>query len=185
MAEKWRLIKEERIADDKFLEVRRSDIELPNGERLEGYLTLTEADSVHIVPITAQDETLLVRQYRYGIDDWSYECPAGFLEAGESDPVERAKRELREETGYEAEQWIALGVAHPTINRMRKTEHCFLALGARRVGEQELDETESAQWRRVSLRQVRAMIADGKITSSSALAALCKALVALEERSNT
>ena len=182
MAEKWRLIKEESIASDKFLEVRRSHIALPNGERLDGYLTLTEEDSVHIVPITAKDELLLVRQYRYGIDDWTYECPAGFLEAGDTDPLERAKRELREETGYEAEQWLNLGVAHPTINRMRKTEYCFLALGARRVGDQQLDETESAEWQRVLLADVRAMIADGKITSASALAALCKALIALEDK---
>jgi 8-oxo-dGTP pyrophosphatase MutT (NUDIX family) len=114
---------EEPIATDRFLEVRRSDIELPNGERLDGYLTLTEGDSVHTVAITPEHEILLVRQYRYGIDHWTYECPAGFLEEEDNDPLDRAKCELREETGYEAEQWRALGVANPVINSMRKTEY--------------------------------------------------------------
>lgn len=181
MAERWRTLREEPVAHDKFLEVRRGDFELPNGEELEGYLTMTESDAVHIVPVTPDGETLLIRQYRYGVDGCTYESPAGFLEQGEHDPLERAKHELREETGYEAERWVALGVMHPTINRMHKTEHCFLALGARQVGDQELDTTESAEWERVPLAGVRQMIARGEITSTSTLAVLCKALTALEE----
>jgi hypothetical protein len=65
--------------------------------------------------------------------------------------------------------------------RMRKHEYCFLALGACRVGTHDLDETESAQWQQIPLKEVRAMIAAGVITSASTVAAFCKALVALDE----
>lgn len=182
MADTWRLLRDEPIANDFHLQVRRSTFELPNGDRLDDFITLAEDDSVHVVAITPNHETVLVRQYRYGVDAWTYEVPAGFVEADDREPLERAQRELREETGFEAEEWIALGNAQPLINRMRTTEHCFLALGARRVSEQQLDEGEAATWQLVTLDQLRDMIATSQITSASALAAVCKALVALQAR---
>ena len=178
--EKWRLVHQQTLEQNKFLEIRKHDYELPDGSRLEGFYFLQERNGVHIVVVTGQREMLLVRQYRAGIDAFAYECPAGFVEDGDEDVLERAKRELREETGYAAERWYPLGVIHPSPHRTRKTDHCFLALDARRVAEQDLDSTEFVQYERVPLDQVWQMIREGQITSASAIAVLFKAMLRME-----
>ncbi|HZB95179.1 MAG TPA: NUDIX hydrolase [Herpetosiphonaceae bacterium] len=178
--ETWRPLKEAVVGHDDFLEVRRGDYEVPGGKHVEGYWTFRERDSVHIAAVTPDRELLLVRQYRLGPDAFLYECPAGFLEQGETDPLERAKGELREETGYQTERWHSLGVFHETVNRMRKNSYCFLALDARQVAEQKLDSTESVRFERVPLAEVRRMVRDGEITAANTLALLCKALLFME-----
>ena len=178
--EKWRVLQEATVGHDDFLEVRRGDYEVPGGKHIEGFWTFRERDSVHIAAVTPERELLLVRQYRLGPDAFLYECPAGFLEDGETDPLERARRELHEETGSQSERWHALGVFHETVNRMRKTCYCFLALDARQVAEQELDSTEAVQFERMPLAEVRRMVRDGEITAANTLALLCKAMLFME-----
>ena len=178
--EKWRLVRRETLEQDEFLEVSKHDYELPDGSRMEGFYFLRERDGVHIVVVTGQREVLLVRQYRAGIDAFTYECPAGFREDDDEDMVEQARRELREETGYEAERWYALGVIHPAPHRVRKTDHAFLALDARQVTEQQLDSTEFVQFERVPLDKVWQMIREGEITSAGTIAVLCKAMLRME-----
>lgn len=178
--EKWRLLREETVGHDDFLEVHKGDYELPGDKHIEGFWTFQERDSVHIAAVTPECELLLVRQYRLGLDAFLYECPAGFLEAGETDLLERAKRELREETGYQTQSWHALGLFHETVNRMRKNSYCFLALDARQVAEQKLDSTEAVQFERVPPAEVRRMVRDDVITAANTLALLCKALLFME-----
>jgi 8-oxo-dGTP pyrophosphatase MutT (NUDIX family) len=180
--DRWRLLRQQPLARDKFIEVFENDYELPDGKRMEGYIVLREHDSVQIVALTPEREILLVRQYRVGADDFLYECPAGFLEAGETNPLERAQDELREETGYEADEWHDLGGFYPSPHRLRKTEYCFLALGARQAGDQQLDQTESVTWESMPLDAVRQMVLDGRITAAHTLALLFKAMLFLEHR---
>jgi ADP-ribose pyrophosphatase len=181
--QQWRLLKQRTIGEDTLLEVQQNDYELPNGSRAERYFLLKEQDAVHVVAVTPGQEILLVRQYRVGADSVLLEFPAGFMEPGDDDPLERARAELREETGYEAEEWHDLGYLDPAVHRIRKREYCFLALGARRVGEQDLDETETVRAELVALDRVRQLAAEGQITSATALAVLCKVMLWMERRS--
>lgn len=181
MAEaKWRATREQTLGQDNFVTLHWNDYELPDGSRLDGYYLLEERPGVNIVAVTERKEILLVRQYRVGIDTFIYECPAGFLEDDDQDVIERAKRELREETGHEALEWHPLGVMHSAPHRTRKTEHCYLALNARQVGGQDLDETESLRFGRFPLDKVRDMVSEGQITSTTTLGLLLKALLWLD-----
>ena len=148
---------------------------------MEDFLVLSERDGVHVAAITPENDVLLVQQYRAGIDGFTLECPAGFLEDGE-DPLERAQSELREETGYEAESWHLLGMLNPMPHRAHKTEHVFLALDARRRAGQDLDEAEYVRWRRVPLAQIEQMILGGSITSSTIIALFYLVRSYLEQR---
>jgi len=184
MAEaKWRATREQTLGQDSFVTLRRNDYELPDGSRLDAYYLLNERPGVNIVAVTEREEILLVRQYRVGIDAFIYECPAGFLEDDDQDVLERAQRELREETGHEADEWHSLGVMHAAPHRMRKEEHCYLALHARQVGGQDLDETESLRFGRFPLDKVRDMVREGQITSATTLGLLFKAMLRLEQLS--
>ncbi len=178
--EKWRLTREETLGQSSFITLRQNDYVLPDGKPMDGYYLLEERPGVNVVAITEAGEMLLVRQYRPGIDGFVLECPAGFLEDGDEDVAERARRELREETGYEAGEWQALGAVHSAPHRMRKTEHCYLARNARRVGGQELDETESLRFGRFPLAEVWRMVRAGEITSTTTMAVLLKALLVLQ-----
>ncbi|MBI4914182.1 MAG: NUDIX hydrolase [Acidobacteria bacterium] len=108
------------------------------------YVRLDGPDWVNVIAFTppeAGGELLLVEQFRHGIDQATLEIPGGCCDPGES-PRDGAERELREETGFEAREWIPLG--HCTPNPATQTNRChfFLALGCRSTGPLQLDRTE-------------------------------------------
>ena len=172
----WRLVAERTVARDAKLVVRENDYELPGGKRQDGYLVLEEQDGAIVGALTPTEELVLVRQYRVGVERERYELPAGYLEAGETDALARARAELREETGYTADAWHALGTVHPAPSRYRKNDHCFLALGARKQAAQELDETEAVEAEVRPLAEVERMIQDGRFGNAECIAALYLAL---------
>ncbi len=135
--------------------------------------------AARVVLLDAENRVLLFHTVDPFVPDVvTWVTPGGGVEPGE-ELVEAARRELREETGYEADEWHSLGAVHSAPHRMRKTEHCYLARNARRVGGQELDETESLRFGRFPLPEVRRMVRDGEITSTTTMAVLLKALLVL------
>jgi ADP-ribose pyrophosphatase len=94
------------------------------------YYSLQLADYVCVLAVTEQKEILLVRQYRPTVEGYTLELPSGMLEAGES-PVETAKRELVEETGYQAETIELLGCLVPDTGRLSNRLWCYFAENVR------------------------------------------------------
>src|SRR5438034_10262104 len=90
------------------MEVAEERIALPDGREVEGYLSIRTRDFAAIVAVTEPHEVVLIRSYKHGSRRVSLAVPAGYVEDGE-DPLESAKRELREETAYEASEWTSLG----------------------------------------------------------------------------
>lgn len=97
-----------------------------------------------MVALTKDGEAVLVKQYRHGVCEALLEFPGGVVEDDE-DPMEGAKRELLEETGYSASQLIQVGQMYPNPALQTNTLHCFLALDAEKVGEQSLDAGEDIE----------------------------------------
>ncbi len=108
------------------------------------YVRLQGADWVNIVAFTPMDEDgelLVVEQFRHGIDKPTLEIPGGCCDLGEA-PLQGAIRELREETGHAAGQWIRLGDCTPNPATQDNRCHTYLALDCRPAGPLELDRTE-------------------------------------------
>lgn len=117
---------------------RRSD-------RLEHpFCTLRAPDWVNILAFTEQGLAILVRQYRFGTASVTLELPAGVVDAGES-PLEAAERELREETGHTAREWVALGSCASNPALMDNRTHLFLAQGCERTHEPGPDQHEQIE----------------------------------------
>lgn len=137
------------------------------------YVTIEAPDWVNMVAVTHDNEVLLVRQYRHGVDDLTLEIPAGIVEAGEA-PLAAAQRELLEETGYTASRWQYLGSVHPNPAYQGNRCHSFLAAACRKTAEPALDAGEDIEVVTCPLWEAGRLIQDGAIDHALAVAAFLR-----------
>jgi ADP-ribose pyrophosphatase len=171
----WRRLASTYLVNSVHLRLRTDRVELPNGTVLDAYYVRESNGFVIAVALTPEREVVLVRQYRYGVDAVVIELPAGTIDEGE-DPLDCAKRELAEETGYTAERWEPLMTVAAEPVRSNSVVHCYLAYEARRTVSQKLDPTESIEPFTVSLEELRGMLRRGEFGAMSAVAAAYAAL---------
>lgn len=135
------------------------------------FYILKTRDWVNVVPVTPDNEVVMVRQYRFGIEETSWEIPGGVMDPGE-DPIEAGARELSEETGYVARSCKLIGqvAANPAI--MNNTCHFVWADAVTLQAETEWDEHEEIETRLFPIDEVYAMAHRGEIKHSLVVAAL-------------
>jgi ADP-ribose pyrophosphatase len=127
-----------------------------------------------IVPITEQGDIITLRQYRPSIRKWLLELPAGTLEHPES-PLECAQRELGEEAGYCANQWIALGQVTPLAGFCDEIQHLFVAKDLSTTQDFQCDDDEVIEVLSLSVQELEQKIISGEITDTKTIACLSKA----------
>lgn len=141
MDKKWKIIKTDYLIKNKWLTVRKDHVQLPTGVEMDDYYVLEYPDWVTVIAITDEGKFVMERQYRHGIQKTCYEICGGTVENGE-DLMEAAKRELKEETGYEGGEWEYYSITSPNPSAMTNLCYTFLAKGVHKVGEQTLEKTE-------------------------------------------
>ena len=168
----WKLVKSEHVLQDKWIDFRKEAYKMPDGTVFEPYYTYSRRS---YAVIAARDETgkyLCVRQYRQGIGEVTIEFPAGGIEnfgktdyektGKEEDPLAAAKRELLEETGYVSDQWRHLITIPSNATLADNYAHVYFADQCRKVGNQDLDETEFMNVTRRSGTELDELIREGK-----------------------
>jgi len=163
----------------RFLLVEEHEIELPDGRRIPDWTWIVTPDFVNVIPITDEGDVLCFRQTKYAVEGVSLAPVGGFIDPGE-DPLTAAKRELLEETGYEAEDWTSLGSYAVDGNRGCGSGHFFVARGAREGAAPDADDLEEMELVHLSPRSIREAIARGEVKCLPWVAALSLALNALE-----
>jgi ADP-ribose pyrophosphatase len=157
--------------------VQVESITLPKGHALDAEI-VRHPGSVVIVPMTASNEVILVRQYRHAIGRSTWELPAGSLKPGE-DVTAAARRECHEEIGLVPDRLEALGAFFPTPGYCNEEMHFFLAAGLRqpRDGDDEAhqDDDEDIATRGFSPAQIQAMISGGEIVDLKTVGGLALA----------
>ena len=161
-----------KIFDGVILHVRRDEVTLPNGN-LTGRELIRHVGAVAVVPLLDDGRVIVERQFRYPIDQVITEIPAGKLDSSEEDRLEAAKRELREETGYTAENWQSLGDYHPAAAYSDEKLTLYLATGLKK-GEQQLDDDEFLFVEAVPLKELVQDVLSGRITDGKTQTAILK-----------
>ena len=170
----WKLLSSRQIADCRILRVREDRYLFEPTQAEADFVVCDSADWALVIPLTPDAQVVLIRQYRHGVREVVLEVPGGILDPGET-PEASAGRELREETGYEAEAVRCLGrmMPNPALNNAHV--YVLLAEGCRKVGDPKPDPFEQIE---VVLRprdDVPGMIACGEMCHAWVIAAFALA----------
>ena len=174
-----RILREERVYEGKLVKVNRLDVILPDGKEAAREAVRHPGASA-IVPVDAEGNVTLVRQYRAPIAQVLLEIPAGKLDYKGEDRLEAAKRELREETGLTAENWTHLTDIVTAPGFCDELISIYLATGLA-AGEDEPDEDEFLNVVKMPLAGLMEMAKRGEITDSKTLTGLLLAEKRLTE----
>ena len=165
-------IDSERIYEGAILNVRRDRVTAVKGE---AYREIIEHNgAVAIVPIKENGNVVMVEQYRYASGMTVLEIPAGKIDKGETDPAQVAARELREETGYTAENVIYLGKINTSVAYSEEVIHIYAMTGLSE-GEQQLDDDEAINVVEYPFAEACSMAAGGRLIDAKTVAGLLMA----------
>jgi 8-oxo-dGTP pyrophosphatase MutT (NUDIX family) len=166
----WRRLARRTAYENAWVTVWHDDVLRPDGEPgIYGVVHYRNL-AVAVVALDAEDRVVLVGQYRYTLDAWSWEIPEGGVPLGD-DPLDGARRELREETGFEAAEWHELGRIHLSNSVSDEAGILYLATGLT-AGVAAPDETEELEVQLVPFAEALAMTLDGRITDTMSVVAI-------------
>ena len=166
----WRLIRSKIVFEHRWYKLRRDFIALPDGRRIDDYFISLRPEVVLIFPITADNEVVMVKQYKHGPQQLLIEFPGGTFIGGKEDPKLAAERELAEETGYTSGDMQFLGTAWDDPTRQDNRQHFFLAKNAKKTQKQQLDEHEDIEVVLIPLPKFKRMCQNGEICVTGTLA---------------
>jgi ADP-ribose pyrophosphatase len=159
----WHVQSSENLVDCRIFKVRKDVSVNPRTGQAHEMFVLEQPNWVNVIPLTADEQVIMVEQWRHGTRSIQLETPGGLMEDGET-PEQSARRELLEETGYEPREVALLGTVHPNPAIQTNVQHYLLAKDCRKIAESTLDHAEDITVRLVPLGDVPQMIEKGEIT---------------------
>lgn len=169
----WKTLQSEYLIKRPWLTARRDTVQLPNGKVYDEYYVLEYPTWVNVIAETKDGSLILERQYRHATGIISTEICAGVVEEGET-PLEAAKRELMEETGFGGGEWTEIMKICPNPGTMTNYCHCFLARGVEKQNEQNLDSTEDIEVFLAEKKEVLTMLRQNVFKQAMMIAPLWK-----------
>ncbi|RJP32615.1 MAG: NUDIX hydrolase [Candidatus Omnitrophota bacterium] len=169
MSRHWNKQSSRYIAHYPVFKLREDVCVSPRTGASSSFYVLETRDWINIIPITRDDHVVMVRQYRMGTEQITLEIPGGIIDRSDPSPLHAARRELREETGYDSDAIHFLGAVQPNPAIMNNSCHSFLAYDAEPKQEQDLDDGEDILVELIPLHNIPALIADGTINHSLVL----------------
>jgi ADP-ribose pyrophosphatase len=167
---KWELLQQGAKMDLKLFQASLDTYINPRNLSTNEIIRLESNDSANVIALNQKGCICLVRQFRFGISDFTLELPGGVVDIGES-PDDAVKRELKEETGYEALEWVCLGKVPSNPVFINSYVHHFLARDLKDTGAQSLDLGEDLELGWYEQAEVFEMIRSGMISNPHTLSA--------------
>jgi len=163
------LIESRKVYTGPTVSVTCDRLRLDNGKEIERDI-VAFPDNVTIVPILDEGRIVLTRQYRHTVRDLTWALPAGKMDPGET-PLVTAKRELKEETGYLADNLVLLKSLYVSASYATEVAHLVKATGLT-PGKQQLDEDERISIHIFTIDEIRRMVDDGRLNQMKSVTAL-------------
>jgi ADP-ribose pyrophosphatase len=172
----WKTKNRQTVLDQRpWLQVENHTVELPDGRLIPDWPWIITPDYVNVVALTEEERFLCFRQVKYGVEGTTLSIVGGFVEQGE-EPLQAARRELLEETGYESADWLPLGSYRVDPNRGIAVGHLYLAREARYVMPRNADDLEEQEIILLTRSEVESAIARGEFKVLAWAAAIALAL---------
>ena len=163
--ESWEKIEETYVYRHQWLKILKKRYRLPKDRQEADFFLFEYTHWVNVVPLTDDGQAVLIRQYRPGLDKVLWEIPAGCIDPDES-PLQAAKRELLEETGYGGADWDLIGTFSPNPGTHTNVSYSYVAGNVVHVGPQQLDETEDIEVVLKPVDEVRSMLEQNEFMHS-------------------
>lgn len=167
----WEIHRSEYIYNSRWLTVRKDSVQTDKGIDIDDFYVLEYPTWINVIAITDEGQFVIEQQYRHGIQQQVFELCAGVCETNEK-PIDAAKRELLEETGFGGGSWSLMGRYAPNPNSMSNWCYSFLAEGVTKTQEPHQEPTENILVHQVSKEELLTMMKSGKIVEGIMLTPL-------------
>lgn len=168
------MLKSEKILSlGVWLNVRQETVELPSGKQIPTWFVLEFPNWINVIAITKDGQFVMEDQYRHALGETRFELVAGVIDPGET-PLEAAKRELLEETGFGGGEWQLFMTLSPNPTNHNNLSYTFLATGVEKVTDQHQEATEDIHVDIFTRDEVEELLAKGEIIQALHAAPLWK-----------
>ena len=169
----WKVESSRKIYSNRYIELYEDVLDIWNKKKI--YTRAKRKDYSTIVPFVSDNEILVIKSYRHLVNSYQIEAPSGYIETGET-PVEAASRELKEETGYGANNIISLGSYTLDYTMFEQTGNLFVGYDLVNERKQELGMMEIIETTILTIDEIRKLLFSGKILNASSIVAFYKSL---------
>lgn len=171
---KYKVLSTEYIHKAPWLTARKDKVQLPNGHVIPEYYVLEYPNWVCTIGITKNKEWIMIKQHRHGIEKTRYELCSGVCDDKDANPMESAKREMLEETGYGNGKWQAWLNISPNPSTQNNMNYCFLAIDLEKVSDPSLEPTEHLTVELLKEHEVKELLQNEEIINAMHVAPIWK-----------
>ena len=170
MIKPWKRIRSQPAQSFRVFSVRTDTTISPRTGIEHDFYVIETRDWINIIPLTDDDQVVMIRQYRHGSREVTLEIPGGLVDPGDT-PKKAAVRELLEETGYQAKKWAKIGIVNPNPALFNNRCYTFLAQGVKEVTDPTPDQTEDIEVVLIPLKKMSGLILKEKIDHAMVITA--------------
>ena len=163
MIRSWEILEKKKERDYKIFSLWEEKARNPRNGAVRDIVVLDFPEWISVIPVTAEGNVVMVRQYRHGVNEVLLEIPGGLMDKNDPSPETAARRELQEETGYTTDTFTLIGSLYPQPAVQSNRYHIFLAENAVKTSEINFDEGEDLETVLVPLKRIPKMIKNGEI----------------------
>lgn len=177
----WGVVKDKKVFETPIFDLHEKTLDAPGQTLTHPFYVLQAPEWINIIALTPDNSIVLVEQYRVGVDEVTLELPGGMVDKGEA-PLEAAKRELLEETGYSSGSWEMIGKTSSNPAILSNFTHLYIASGCEKTAPQHTDGSEDIAVRVIPMDDFLHLVREGTVHHAIVLAAVAKYLL-MERRS--